>query len=83
MTKGRGISINGTIPAAVPVRGGVRHVIRDVRFQQTADQGKPSSAAPLLCSCGEVTTSGQWDEHSGRLTRQEAGKLGGRPKVAA
>ena len=41
------------------------HKIVDVRFAQTAEQGRPSSEAPLLCSCSEVVTSGTWEAHRG------------------
>lgn len=55
-----------------------KHVIVDVRFQQTAEQGRPMTEAPILCSCGEVTTSGEWETHRGptatmqRLERSHA-----------
>lgn len=42
-----------------------RHQIEWVRFQLMAEQDRPMDQAPLLCSCGEVTTSGEWDEHRG------------------
>ena len=41
------------------------HVIEDVRFSETFAKGLPSSAAPIRCSCGETTTSGEWDRHGG------------------
>ena len=46
------------------------HVIEEVRFQQTAEQRRPSSEAPLLCRCGEVTTSGEWEAHRGQTRDQ-------------
>lgn len=46
------------------------HRIVEVRFAQTAAQGRPSSEAPLLCECGEVMRSAEWDAHRG-LTRQQ------------
>jgi hypothetical protein len=48
-----------------------RHIIEEVRFQQAADMGLPSSAAPLLCSCSEEVTSGTWNEHRGVTPDQE------------
>lgn len=48
-----------------------RHVIAEVRFSQAAQQGRPSSEAPLLCTCSAVVTSGTWDEHRGLSTVQE------------
>jgi hypothetical protein len=41
------------------------HRIVEVHFQRTAEQGRPSSEAPILCSCGEVTRSGTWERHRG------------------
>jgi hypothetical protein len=41
------------------------HRIVEVHFQRTAEQGRPSSEAPILCSCGEVTRSGTWETHRG------------------
>lgn len=43
------------------------HRIADVRFQQTAERGLPMDQAPILCECGEVTTSGEWDRHRGLI----------------
>lgn len=48
-----------------------RHLIAEVRFQQAADQRRPMSEAPLLCTCGEVTTSGGWEAHRGWTADQE------------
>lgn len=47
------------------------HRIAEVRFEQTARRGLPSSAAPVLCECGEVTTSGRWDAHRGLTATQQ------------
>jgi hypothetical protein len=41
------------------------HRIVEVHFQRNAEQGRPSSEAPILCSCGEVTRSGTWETHRG------------------
>lgn len=48
-----------------------RHLIAEVRFEQTARQGRPMSEAPLLCTCGEVTTSGGWERHRGDTVDME------------
>jgi hypothetical protein len=37
----------------------------EVHFQRTAEQGRPSSEAPILCSCSQVVTSGTWEKHRG------------------
>ena len=42
-----------------------RHTIADVRFAQTVAQGRPVESSPILCSCGQVTTSRGWDAHRG------------------
>lgn len=47
------------------------HRIVQVRFRQAAEQRRPSSEAPVLCTCGDVVTSGTWDEHRGLSTVQE------------
>ena len=47
------------------------HRIVVVNFQQTAERGLPSSAAPILCTCGEVTTSGEWEHHRGQTAAQQ------------
>lgn len=41
------------------------HTIVSVAFVDTAARGLPSSEAPLECSCGEVTTSGEYTTHRG------------------
>lgn len=46
------------------------HRIAEVRFQQAADQGRPSSEAPLLCTCGEDMRSADWEAHRGRTQTQ-------------
>lgn len=46
------------------------HRIAEVRFQQAADHGRPSSEAPLLCTCGEVMRSADWESHRGRTQTQ-------------
>ena len=43
-----------------------RHVIEEVRYQQTVAAGRPISESPILCSCSAVVTSGTWDAHRGR-----------------
>ena len=43
-----------------------------------AEQGRPMSEAPVLCSCGAVVTSGTWDRHRGLSDPIEAARLGGR-----
>lgn len=48
-----------------------RHLIMDVRYALMAEQGRPMSEAPILCSCGEVTTSGGWEAHRGLTLDQE------------
>lgn len=48
----------------------VRHTIEAVGFQEAAERGRPSSEAVLRCSCGTVTTSGQWDAHRGLTASQ-------------
>ena len=45
-----------------------QHLIEEVRFVQTAALGRPMSEAPILCTCGEVTTSGAWEQHRGLST---------------
>ena len=47
------------------------HTIAEVQFQQMAEQGRPMSEAPLRCSCGAWTTSGQWSDHRGDTVDQE------------
>jgi len=42
-----------------------QHLIERVEFQANADAGRPTSEAPVWCSCGAVTTSGEWDLHRG------------------
>lgn len=43
----------------------MKHVIVGPRFQLMVEQGRPQSEAPIGCSCGQVTTSGEWDRHRG------------------
>jgi hypothetical protein len=64
-------------------RRAARHIIADVRFQQTAERGLPMEQAPLLCECGEVTTSGDWNRHRGVMDHAEASALGGRARKGA
>lgn len=59
-----------TVHIPVSKRRVARHTIVEVRFQQTVEQRRPVSEAPLLCSCGEVTTSGRWDAHRGPTVDQ-------------
>lgn len=40
-------------------------IIVGPRFQLMVEQGRPQSEAPILCSCGEIVTSGEWDAHRG------------------
>lgn len=42
-----------------------KHLIAEVRYSQTVEQGLPIDQSPLLCTCGVVTTSGSWDHHRG------------------
>lgn len=48
-----------------------RHLIEWVRYALMAEQGRPMSEAPLLCSCGAVVTSGTWEGHRGDTIDQE------------
>lgn len=56
------------------------HRIVEARFQQAADQGRPSSDAPILCTCAAVVSSGTWDRHRGLMSPQEHGAMGGRAR---
>ena len=48
-----------------------RHLIAEVHYQANADRGLPSSEAPLRCSCGVWTTSGEWEAHRGQTAAQQ------------
>lgn len=48
-------------PAAIRCR------IESVDFTGAAAAGLRESAAVLVCSCGAVTTSGEWERHRGPI----------------
>lgn len=62
----------------------MKHVIIvGPRFQLMVEQGRPQSEAPIGCSRGAVTTSGEWDAHRGlqdshiRANRSRAARRSG------
>jgi hypothetical protein len=48
-----------------------RHIIEEVRFSEAAMRGLPMDSAPLRCSCGAETTSGEWSAHRGDTAEME------------
>ena len=46
-------------------------MIVSVAFDATVRAGLPVESSPLFCSCGEWTTSGEWERHRGDTVDME------------